>query len=217
MNNTQQKLISDYKKLAPFYDTDKSPVWQEVRDLLSVVKPEQSVLDIGCGTGRISQVLPQNCNYFGVDISNDLINLAKKKYPNRKFDVQDALELNVVDSSYDAVLLIAVVHHFLNKEDRIKVLKKSYRALKPNGILYATVWNLNAPRYWKNWKGFRKVKMPNKHDPSIKRDYYAYALQGFKKELIEAGFKINKIYYAKSHQKDLSWRDGRNIVVVACK
>src|SRR3989338_8796798 len=129
----QSKLLDNYASLAAYYDTPNPPVWQEIKDLLSEIRSGSSVLDIGCGTGRVRQVLPTNLDYTGLDNSPELLEVAQRRYPNNKFIQPDARQLPLPDKFFDAVLLIAVVHHFLNKQDRMKVLSEARRVLKTGG------------------------------------------------------------------------------------
>ncbi|MEK7164778.1 MAG: class I SAM-dependent methyltransferase [Patescibacteria group bacterium] len=205
-------MLNPYQKLARYYDTDKAPVWQEVKDLLSDIKSDVSVLDIGCGTGRVRQALPADLDYTGLDNSPELLEVARRKYANNKFVQADARDLPLPDNSFDVVLLIATVHHFFAQADRLKVLQEARRVLKPGGQIYLTVWNLNRPKFWHNWRGWRKVYIPNQHDTKIIRQYYTYTLLGLKKELKAVGFNIAQIGYNKG-----SWLKSRNIVVKAEK
>lgn len=51
-----------------------------------------SVLDVGCGHGDFCKILGEN--YKGIDIRNSVIEISKKKYPNRTFDCQSIEEVN---------------------------------------------------------------------------------------------------------------------------
>ena len=189
----QSKLLDNYASLAAYYDTPNPPVWQEIKDLLSEIRSGSSVLDIGFGTGRVRQVLPTNLDYTGLDNSPELLEVAQRRYPNNKFIQADARQLPLPDKFFDAVLLIAVVHHFLNKQDRMKVLSEARRVLKTGGRLYLSVWNLNRPKFWRQWRGWRKVVIPNRHNPKIKRVYFAYTQAKLRRELGQSGFTIESV------------------------
>lgn len=70
--------------------------WQRIearhRVILSLhVKENDSVMDAGCGYGRLLTLLPPTWRgrYWGVDVSPDFVALADKTYPDREFTVAD--------------------------------------------------------------------------------------------------------------------------------
>jgi SAM-dependent methyltransferase len=72
------------------------PVWQRIEDhhrsiLRDLVADGESVLDAGCGYGRLLSLMPSSWygDYLGVDLSPDLVAQAQKTYPVRKFGVRD--------------------------------------------------------------------------------------------------------------------------------
>lgn len=67
-------------------------LWQEIevkhKEILARhIKPTDSILDVGCGWGRLLTLLPSawKGNYMGVDISEDFIGLARVEHPGRSF------------------------------------------------------------------------------------------------------------------------------------
>ena len=211
------EICANYAQLAPHYDTDKSPVWQEIVDLVAGIGPRDSVLDVGCGTGRVSRVLSAQCRYVGIDLSEDMIRVARKRNQSRLFVIGDATRIPYPDESFDAVLMIAVLHHSVLSSEREKILQEAHRVLKPGGCMFASVWNLFQPRYWKRWTGWRQACIPNQQDPSVRRDYYVFTMPKLGAELSQAGFCIETLYRAKQGQKNLKWHQGRNIVARARK
>lgn len=65
------------------------------------IQPSDSILDIGCGWGRLLDLLPEGWNeeYLGIDISPDFIKIAREKYPERSFGVGDVRTLPLVSES----------------------------------------------------------------------------------------------------------------------
>ncbi len=188
-NAVRKKLLDDYAQLAPHYHTDKSPVWQGVRDTLKRLPKDARILDVGCGTGRISQVVPQTAAYVGVDFSPELIEVAKDLFPEQHFLVADAFQLPYEDALFSVVLSIAVVHHYPDKHDRIAQLEELYRVLEPGGRVVCTVWNLCQLKYLKLWRGWKKAYMSSQHDNSIQRLYYTYTPRELAREFRAVGFK----------------------------
>jgi len=80
-----------------------------------------SVLEIGCGFGRITRLILDNFkvdDYLGFDISPDLINIAiklKKDYPNTQFKVGDIIELKL-EKKYDLIIGSEILMHIPPKK-----------------------------------------------------------------------------------------------------
>ena len=71
----------------------------------SLLKPNDKVLEIGCGIGSIvSELSGQGHNIIGTDISSQAIEYGLKKYGDIKLQVQPAEELQFDDHSFDVVL-----------------------------------------------------------------------------------------------------------------
>jgi ubiquinone/menaquinone biosynthesis C-methylase UbiE len=92
----------------------------------------KTIVDIGCGQGSCSALLPENTKYVGIDSSQTLIDRAKELFtsPNRESLVGDAYDLPLENDSYDAVMSIWVWSHL---KDLRKAAKEMYRILKKGG------------------------------------------------------------------------------------
>lgn len=106
----------------------------------AALKPGESVLDIGCGTGTLAiaakrQVGPEG-EVFGVDPSPEMLARAAKKA--RKLGVEAsfregfAQSLPFSEAQFDVVLSTLMVHH-LPKSSRREVAAEVRRVLKPGG------------------------------------------------------------------------------------
>jgi ribosomal protein S18 acetylase RimI-like enzyme len=67
--------------------------------LRSVKRPR--VLDAGCGYGALLDILPNEIYYTGVDISYDMLEIAKTRYKHHTFYVADLCNTSIPDRSYD--------------------------------------------------------------------------------------------------------------------
>jgi ubiquinone/menaquinone biosynthesis C-methylase UbiE len=66
-------------------------VFPKVLKLLDLT-PGSRLVDLGCGQGAFSAVLPHEVTYLGLDISPALIGMAKKRFPKRQFLVHDVAQ-----------------------------------------------------------------------------------------------------------------------------
>ena len=83
----------------------------------------QSVLDVGCGTGRSLQWIhtcAPHLELSGVEPSPELLTLAKSKLPDAELRVGKGEALTLPDGSRDLVLATGVMHHADHRRDVIR-------------------------------------------------------------------------------------------------
>lgn len=88
--------------------------WQRIearhRKLLSdLILPHDSILDAGCGWGRLLTLLPKDWDgrYLGVDLSPDFVALAQQTHPRKEFVVGDLRRLDFPDT-FDWAVCISI-------------------------------------------------------------------------------------------------------------
>ncbi|MCX6764581.1 MAG: methyltransferase domain-containing protein [Candidatus Nealsonbacteria bacterium] len=134
-----------YDVISKEFSDSRAFLWEELIPLARYIEPGDKVLDLGCGNGRLFGLLREkNINYAGVDSSEELIKIAKEKYPEEasRFSIAEALNLSFPDNSFDKIYCIAVLHHIPSDNFRLKFLEEAKRVLKNKGLLILTVWNL---------------------------------------------------------------------------
>lgn len=137
------KTRKNYNSIAQEYTRTRAFIPEDIKDLGKYAWAGEKVLDLGCGNGRFVEVLrDKNIDYFGIDISERLIEIAKKNYPEAKFQVADALNLPFASNFFNKVYSISVLHHIPSEKLRLQFLKEAKRTLKPEGLLILRVWNL---------------------------------------------------------------------------
>jgi ubiquinone/menaquinone biosynthesis C-methylase UbiE len=129
----------DNSELAKNYDELSDSQFNNGLALLEKLQlsPEDKVLDIGCGTGRLgrylSGILDLSGRYIGIDPLEERIKIANEKnfHPNVVYRIGYAEDLGTVhDNSIDIICLNAVFHWVLHKE---AALREVIRVLKPGG------------------------------------------------------------------------------------
>jgi tRNA (uracil-5-)-methyltransferase TRM9 len=142
-----EKTKENYNLIAKEFSATRREIWEELNFLFSDLKEGEKVLDLGCGNGRWYKVFKEKkVDYFGIDNSEKLIEIAKENFPEAKFFVGDAMNLPFPDNFFDKVYSIALLHHIPSEDFRIKVLKEAKRVLKPEGMLILTCWKIHRLR-----------------------------------------------------------------------
>jgi trans-aconitate methyltransferase len=155
------------------------------KELISKLKLNgyESVLDIGCGDGRITAEIAHRLSdgtILGVDSSNDMIQLAFKNFPQEKhpslsFELVDARQL-LFKEQFDIVFSNAALHWIKDHKSVISGIKNS---LKPKGrmllqmggkgnaeSIISILENMIAGKKWNQY--FLNFKFPyGFHDPKM--------------------------------------------------
>ncbi|MEH2180908.1 class I SAM-dependent methyltransferase [Nostoc sp.] len=118
------------------YEDKHAFVWQYGEDLLQLLNPQprESILDLGCGTGQLTDKIAQaGAQVWGIDNAPAMIEKARQNYPHIRFDVADARNFQV-DKPLDAVFSNAVLHWVKEADSAIASI---YKSLKPGGRFVA--------------------------------------------------------------------------------
>ena len=135
MDNQSPKMLSDEWN-STLYQEKHQFVWQYGTDLLALLNPQQGdrILDLGCGTGQLSQKIAESgANVVGIDSSAEMIAQARQNYPNLDFRVADAANFSL-DMKFDSVFSNATLHWIKSPQAVITSIKN---ALKPGGLFLA--------------------------------------------------------------------------------
>lgn len=110
----KQRLATAMERHHSIFRCDKER-WLRIEDkhreiLAKTLHPEWSVLDAGCGYGRLLNLMPADWRgyYAGVDLSPDFVDLARKEHPRREFRVADLRQIPWVSGTFDLAVLISI-------------------------------------------------------------------------------------------------------------
>lgn len=145
-----EKTRADYHRIALLFSETRERSY-DLEPLVRDVRSDESVLDVGCGNGRLLDVLPVGVRYTGCDTSEQMIALAKKRQvvqrPTIQFISGDILALPFASQSFDHVFTLSVLHHIPSEGLRQQAVAELARVVKPGGRVTITVWNLRN-FYW---------------------------------------------------------------------
>lgn len=145
------------------------------------IKPDQNILEVGCGTGLFTRLIYESAKpkITAIDISPDLIGLAKIKNPELNFCIQSAHNMTFNDDTFDVIYGSSVLHHL-----EIEIaMKEIYRVLKKNGTICFAEPNIFNPQifFQKHFLLLKTFMNDTKHETAINR-------WTFKKKLEAIGF-----------------------------
>jgi SAM-dependent methyltransferase len=108
-----------------------------------VVPPGRRWLDVGCGTGALSQAILTHAaphEVVGIDPSTAYVLFARTRVndPRVRFEAGDAQALRAATAAYDAVVA-GLVLNFVRRPD--KAVAEMARATRPGGTVAAYVWD----------------------------------------------------------------------------
>jgi SAM-dependent methyltransferase len=114
--------------------------------LLGLVDAGSTVLDLGCGIGRIALYVVPHCgDFWAVDLSPDMLDMARRRLAGAG-SVRYALCAgtcvpDVKDESIDFLYSILVLQH-IEREDAFLLMEEVVRMLRPGGRAYLTWPNI---------------------------------------------------------------------------
>ena len=130
-----EKIIEYYNQLASDYDENRfgNSYGQFIdfleRKILNKIFKTKSnkVLDLACGSGRLS-----NYATSGADASEEMLKIAKKKFPKNEFFLAQSNQLPFENESFERCFTFHFIMH-LNKENFEKTINEVHRILSKNG------------------------------------------------------------------------------------
>jgi ubiquinone/menaquinone biosynthesis C-methylase UbiE len=172
--------------------------------LINLINEDDNILDLACGPAQISKYIIDkvNVNVTGVDLSKEMLKIAKENIPNGVF-IQDSIT-NVHNNLEYNLVIIGFGIPYLNKEQVKKCIKNCVSMLKINGHIYISFMDGNK-------QGFEETSFGGKNK------FYLYYHQ--KEEIINI-MKNNGIELIKNYELNYKEMDGRitkDIVLIGKK
>jgi len=172
----------------------------KVIELAAPVRTDR-VVDLGCGWGTFELALATRvAEVVGVDFSERAIEFCRRRLveeprANVRFVCADAGATGLPSSAFDLVIAADLFEH-LYPEDSARVAVEAYRLLAPGGRIAA----------WTPHRGHVLEILKNR-EILLRRDetHVDYkSMEAMKRLLSDAGFTIERAYYAESHVPGLS-------------
>jgi len=109
----------------------RSPSQAELATEFGRITRADHLLDLGCGPGILTDALSRVAGEAeGVDFAANMIRVARRRFPDLRFQVANGEELPFGDSHFDVTVCNYTAHHFARPE---RVFREILRTLKPDG------------------------------------------------------------------------------------
>lgn len=193
--NIKDEYNKLYKKWPNKWGNNERSVFAAniIKELAPLTK---TIIDIGCGIGIALETMHAyfpDADLYGLDPSEEAIELAKAKIPNGTF-YANFLDEFKSKKKYDVVLCLGVAEHVENLPEFLKSLKT---LLKKDGILYFEVpHNLI---YSRGPKTYRRLTVGSRQIE------WHLELKDWEKKLVEAEFEIVKRYRGYKSSWEFIW------------
>jgi ubiquinone/menaquinone biosynthesis C-methylase UbiE len=177
---------------------------EERQRVAPFITPTSTVLDLGCGIGRVAFYVAPLCRtLWAVDVSPEMLHFARQRladFPNVRFAFCSNTKVpDVPDKSVDFVYSIIVLQH-LEREDAFLLMTEVVRMLRPGGKALFTWPNLQDEYYLNSFLSYATTGAV--HNPSRARMYTMTELECI---LPQAGFA------------EVTMQDGRDIVTICTR
>ena len=139
-----RNIIQRFNSIAKQYDSQRKcfiPCFEEYYTvgikLLARERSFRSILDLGAGTGLLSQFLYRyfpRAAYTLVDISDDMLKVAQQRFaglPRFRY-INDDFSRHIPEGQYDLIVSALSIHH-LTDNDKAKLYQRIYASLAGAG------------------------------------------------------------------------------------
>lgn len=141
LNTSKHEIRERFDELAPsrnFWLKRNRYYYEEQKKYFKFLIPEnQSVLELGCGTGWLLAAMKPKRG-LGIDISPQMIDQAKKDYPDLEFKIADVETLDCPDETFDFIILSDVIGLLMDVE---KTLHNLHRFCTPATRIIISYYN----------------------------------------------------------------------------
>jgi len=177
------KTISDYNLIADKFSSTRRYISKDLFQIASIINKNQSVLDYGCGNGRMAVFFKPE-KYFGVDPSKALISIAKTEFPQYRYSVIKPCHVGN-KWNFENILCLSMIHHLPNNTMQSQLIKNFAKIMPNNGKLIVTAWHVE------KFTNEKIAKIPFKYgDEKITRQIYSFSLKELENIITSNGFSI---------------------------
>lgn len=139
-----QHVHNVYSSINKHFDSTRFSIWNSVKEYIDSIKPNNLVIDIGCGNGKYENYIKYNRknDYIYVIACDVCLEFLENIYEKgfRNLIRANGLHLPYRENMFDNAFSIAVLHHIDTFSKRIQFMKEILRCISIGGTILITVW-----------------------------------------------------------------------------
>ncbi|MDV6237051.1 methyltransferase domain-containing protein [Leptospira ellisii] len=130
----------------------------------------ETILDLGCGTCKLWEKFPPSTSFVGIDSSEEMLEIARKKPLLGEWIHSDILNFSLPSRNFDLILSTHDTLNYLKNEDQLKTLFRKVREhVRPDGLFFFDLSSLfnfkshfDGRTFFENVGGF-KIRWENRY------------------------------------------------------
>lgn len=185
MENLEKTTIASYDQTVEKYIQNVDPLYpaQEGEKFMKLLHKGSTILDLGCGPGRDTKIFTEKgFKVTGIDLSEKMIEAARKRVPNADFRVMNLKKLLFTEAQFDGIWASAAYLH-IPRQNIPQALGEARRVIKNHGVFFVSV---------KKGEG-EILKTDDRYD-GVKKFWSFFQKSEIEDVLTKAGFTIIESY-----------------------
>lgn len=162
----------------------------QVLEQTVAIGSSDTVLEIGCGIGRVGEVLAGKCRqWIGADVSEQMLGHLTRRLadkPTVRTVALNGYDLRNIESESVDVVYSTVVFPHLEDWERFRYVKEGMRVLRPGGRMLIDNYNILSDLGWQIFLSNEEYYHPRVRPPSVGRGSTPQELEAY---LSRAGFQ----------------------------
>jgi SAM-dependent methyltransferase len=182
----------------------KKDIYKDIKRQLNQYCPSGQLLDIGTWCGTLLSFLKNDYSVIGCEISQPAADYAVSIGLDVKVGSFDSVGFEA--ESFDIITIIDVLEHLPQPK---RVLEKIYRLLKPGGIVYIKVPNIQSQINKQNFLQFLRLSSEGVCPNYVHINHFSH--ESLSSVILSLGFEILEKGYTKAEVWDLTFPEPNNI------
>jgi SAM-dependent methyltransferase len=200
LNENYDLLAEEYARHL-FHELENKPFDQEILKRFSK-EVSGEVCDMGCGPGQVARYLRDlNVEIFGLDISERMLEEARKLNPDIHFEVGNVLSLALPEASLSGTVAFYLICN-IPRDSLPQLFQEMMRVLMPGGLLLISFHNGDNETIHENERWCNLISL----------DSFLYRPSFIRKLLEEGGFHIEDIVERDPYPPDVEYQSQRTYI-----